>query len=305
MEGLVLGEFLLNLVQTMTLERVSKRLIQSQAPLYKQSEALASLLISKQTEPLQSFISKYGSITDVNHAYQIQNGMSSILESEHGYTRKGWKIGCTAPNIQAMFGINEPFIGPFYDLWTEPNSAKQKDITVGVEAEWVFKIGETLNIENKNNIELSDIYPLIECVYPGYELIELRMVHETDVFKTPIQYLISDMAWTGGVVIGDKMDCKDLGCESWMKYDTDKLREARVTAYVDGKEVGVGEGKQILGSPFNSILFLYNKLLAEGRTVQEGELISTGTATGLNVMEKGQTARSVFSDIGEVQFKFV
>eukprot|EP01084_Bolivina_argentea_P177156 306415_1 len=294
------------------LHQVSKRFIQKSYS--RQSEALASLLISqKSAENFDSFVQKYGAITDINHGYEIQNEMCSILESQHGFIKQGYKIGCTAPNIQAMFGINKPFCGPFYHKWIQNDISKtlskEKQLTLGIEAEWIFKIGDTLNINNKTDIELTDIYPLIECAYPGYELIDLRILKD-NIFSTPIQYLISDLAWTGGVVIGKQSTIKDLGYNSWKEYDEHKLRESKVIAYVGDnitnmKEVGIGYGKQILESPFNSIQFLYQHLLKQGKTVENGSLIATGTATGLNILEQNQIGKAVFDDLGTVQFQLV
>jgi len=289
------------------------------------SAAIASLIDSSQTQSLQAFQEAYGEIKSVEEAYEIQRGVATILESEYDdkYQRQGYKVGGTASNIKSIWGISDPFLSPLYSVWhCVANHAveKQKELTRGVECEFVFKIGATLDPQHLNaqttNLSLDDIYPLVECVLPGFELIDPRIVYDANIgrddeqyntanFKIPIEYLIADLCWTGGIVVGSESRLNDLGYVSWKEYDEQELREAAVEVYLNGDQMGIGYGREVLGSPFNSLLHLYNELLKQGQTIREGEYVSTGTCTGNTFLKEKDSVEGVFENIGDVELKLL
>ena len=121
----------------------------------------------------------------------------------------------------------------------------------------------------------------------------------------PIQYLVADLCWTGGIVVGPASTVYDLKHASWKQYDQEELQRAAVELYVNGDQKGIGYGREVMGSPFNSLLSVYRFLLAKGETLKEGEYVSTGTVTGCTFMQKGDTAEGVFENLGDVELKLV
>lgn len=272
----------------------------------RQSAALVSLIESQQTQPLSAFIDAVGTINTIDDAMQIQSKVSSILESEFPdkYQRMGYKVGNTSSLS------SDPFYGPFYNFWRcRGNEVKQKEqgLTVAVEAEFVFRIRSTLNIDGRDEIKMEDIYPLIDAVLPGMELIDRRIVSDEHSLSSniPMEYVVADLCSTGGVVVGTELSISDLGYRSWKEYDEGELRDAAVEIYVDNEQKGIGYGREVMGSPLNSLLFVYNALLKKGETIKEGQYVTTGTMIGQTLLEKGQSAESVFENVGDVEIKLV
>lgn len=303
------------------MQYVSKRFASKKKATKKEiaqkSASIASLIDSQKSQTLESFIDTNGSITNVTDAYKIQQSVSKILESEHGekYQRLGYKIGATSANIQSKFKITEPFVSPFYNILRSVNNQtaeKPQTLTVGVESEFIFKIGTTLNLDTFSNddaLTLDDIYPLIHSIYPGFELIEPRIINKENdnasLLELPVEYLIADLCWTGGCVVGSESNLRDFGYRSWKEYHEQECRDAAVEIYVNSEQKGIGYGREVIGSPFNALLFVYNYLKANGETVQEGQYVSTGTVTGCTFLKKEDVAEAVFENIGDVEFKLV
>ena len=282
----------------------------------KHVKGLVDLIQSQKCETMDVFIDKYGPIKNINDAYDIQNNVCKILE-QNDETQFGYKIGGTAQNVRDIWNISEPFISPFYNVWHYLNNQtveKEKGLTLGVESEFVFKIGTELNIDDKKGqqLTLDDIYPLIDCVYPGYELIEPRIVYKDNadelnrgILNLPIEILIADLCWTGGIVIGQESGLSDVGYSSWKEYDEKECRDAAVEIYINNQQEGIGYGREVLDSPFNSLLYVYNQLLKNEQTIKQGQYVTTGTVTGCVFLDKGDTAESVFENIGDVELKLV
>jgi len=270
----------------------------------RQSAALVALIQSQQTQSVSAFIDANGPISTMDEAMEIQSKVATTLEAEYPDTfkRMGYKVGGTnGPSP-------EPFYGPFYDFWRcRGNEVKEKEqgLTVAVESEFVFRIKSTLNIEGMDEITMDDVYPLIDVVFPGLELLDPRIVADDDGKPIPLQYAVSDLCSTGGVVVGSESRLSDLGYRSWKEYDEQELREAAVEVYVDGDQQGIGYGREVMGSPLNALLFVYNALLKKGETIQEGQYVTTGTMTGKTFLDKGQSVEAVFENIGDVELKLV
>ena len=272
----------------------------------RQSAALVSLIESQQTQPLSAFIDAVGTINTMDDAMQIQSKVSSILESEFPdkYQRIGYKVGNTSSSS------SDPFYGPFHNFWRcRGNEVKQKEqgLTVAVESEFVFRIRSTLNIDGRDEIKMEDIYPLIDAVLPGMELIDRRIVSDEGSLSSniPMEYVVADLCSTGGVVVGTELSISDLGYRSWKEYDEAELRDAAVEIYVDNEQKGIGYGREVMQSPLNALLFVYNALLKKGETIKEGQYVTTGTMIGQTLLKKGQSAESVFENVGDVENKLV
>eukprot|EP01083_Nonionella_stella_P180601 644440_1 len=294
------------------LQRISTRFASTKKSktIDKQSAALVSLIETQQTQSVDSFIDANGPIKNIQDAYKIQQNVSKILESEYGdkYEPFGYKVGLTASNVRSIWNMSEPVVSPFYNIFHGGNNRtveKPQGLTIAIEAEFVFRIGETLNIESMDAVALDDVYPLIDCVYPGFELVDPHIIENESLFKVPIEYLISDLCWSGGLVIGSESRLRDLNCFSWKEYDDKELKDAAVELYVNNDQKGIGYGREVYDSPFNALLFVYNHLLKQAKTVKEGQYVTTGSVTGVTFVEKNDIAEGVFENIGDVELKLV
>mmetsp|Transcript_13389 Transcript_13389/g.20234 ORF Transcript_13389/g.20234 Transcript_13389/m.20234 type:complete len:312 (+) Transcript_13389:44-979(+) len=285
----------------------------------KQSAALVSLIENGETDTADDFVANYGSIDDINVAYNVQQNVCNILENEYNdkYQVQGYKIGGTSGAVQSMWNLSQPVYSPFYSL-QRCRSNTTVEITskrsIGVESEFVFRIGQTLNLDHVqgNELSLDEIYPLIASIHPGFEIIEPRIVYDhsdasnQSVFKVPAPLLVADLCWTGGVVIGPENRLNDVGYASWKAYDEQELRDLAVELYVNNEQNVIGYARDVMqSSPFVALLSLYNYLLKQGQTIQEGQYVATGTVTGCTLLPRDTVCESVFENIGDVEVKLV
>jgi 2-keto-4-pentenoate hydratase len=79
----------------------------------------------------------------------------------------------------------------------------------------------------------------------------------------------------------------------------DALADAVVVARVDGDEVGRGTGAEVLGHPLEALAWLTR----QGCALVAGDLVSTGTCTGIAPIINGQRAEADFGPFGRVGFR--
>ncbi|ETO14224.1 putative hydratase [Reticulomyxa filosa] len=258
---------------------------------------------------------KASNSSDLSTAYFLQDTFTELLSKEHGKTVYGWKIGCTSKAVQTMFKLTQPTIAPYFDLFE--NGAKlSKDQNVkrhGIEAEFAFQminLDKVLLSNTKKTWTESDIVQCIESVHPVFEVIASRFLDES-IVKIDVACLVADLFCSGGIVKGiyhtqQQQRGKQSSPEHW-KF----LEEMRVDLFVDDQLVKTGHGKDVLGSPINALVWFFNYLKNTNNGLQKiqqlnGKLISTGTCTGLTVLEKGQTAVARFgNNFGSVSVTFV
>ncbi len=73
----------------------------------------------------------------------------------------------------------------------------------------------------------------------------------------------------------------------------------------DGEAVADGVGANALGDPLNVLEWTANHLSALGDGIRAGEVVSTGTCTGLTPIAPGETLVADFGDLGRVEVRFV
>src|SRR5262249_41777714 len=88
---------------------------------------------------------------------------------------------------------------------------------------------------------------------------------------------------------------------AWRGLD---LKALPVSATVDGALRGHGTGSRALGDPMAVMVWLANQQSARGRGLLAGEIVSTGTCTGLDAVRPGQMARAEFGGLGIVEVTF-
>lgn len=111
----------------------------------------------------------YGKLS-IDDAYRVQLGL--IERRIAGNERQiGWKVGLTAPAIQAQFGFHEPVFGCV--LETRPSGfafGAGELISPGFENELCMRLRADLS----GDVSLDQARAAIDAVYPALEIIETR-----------------------------------------------------------------------------------------------------------------------------------
>src|SRR5262249_30281830 len=82
------------------------------------------------------------------------------------------------------------------------------------------------------------------------------------------------------------------------------FRSHRVAMTINGAARGAGTGDRALGDPLNVLLWLANPQSGAGRGLISGEIVSTGTCTGLDPVAPGDRVRADFGGLGTVEISF-
>jgi 2-keto-4-pentenoate hydratase len=212
----------------------------------------------------------------------------------------GWKAGATAVPVQQKFGLDQPFLGPVfastvmmspatvsatvYDLRTPAAGAKR---SVAVEVEFAFRLGRDLAPRSGGYSE-AEVLDAVEAMVPAIEIITPRF--ESIPFGSAGEAL-ADCGLNGGIVLGTPI-------ADWRGIDFPAHATSLV---VDGKTVVEGTGALVLGNPLKSLVWLVNGAGRLGHALARGQVLTTGSMTGIYHVELGSLAVGDFGRFGKVE----
>lgn len=225
----------------------------------------------------------------VDDGMAIQNALAALW----GLDVAGWKIGAASEAAMEMLGADAPFPGRVfapYLLESPANVAAGALHKCAVECEFAFRLGRDLGPRD-GDYTMEDIRDAVAMAYPAIELINDYWVNGLEL---GIAHIIADNGSNGALVLGSPI-------EDWRDRD---LAAQSATLSIDGAEAATGTGAAILGHPLNTLVWLANDLTQRGITMREGEVITTGTMTGMTPCEPGATAVGDYGDLGSVRVTF-
>lgn len=226
----------------------------------------------------------------MDQAYALQDAFMRIWREPVA----GWKVGATAEKVQELYGVSEPFYGPFYAPTTFSSPARLEAASFGhlcIESEFAFRFASTL-AARESAYGREEILDAVEAVLPVFEIVSPRF---DTLLQDRVALAAADCGMNGGFVLGE--DCAD-----WRALD---LAAHPVRLTVDGEMKGEGTGANAFGHPFNVLDWFVNALSRRGIDLNAGEIVSTGTCTGIVYLEQGQTARADYGALGAIEVTFV
>lgn len=206
----------------------------------------------------------------------------------------GWKVGATAPKVQQVYGVDEPFYGPFYepDVYASPahpNASRFGHLCI--ECEFAFRFARALPPRDEKYTR-EEILDAVDVLIPAFELISPRF---DTLLQDNVALAAADCGLNGGLVLGEP-------CEGWRQLD---LASHSVVLTVDEVKIAEGTGANVLGHPYNVLEWLADALRKRGLGLKAGEIVSTGTCTGFHYIEPGQMAVADYGEIGRIEVTFV
>lgn len=246
-------------------------------------------------------------LCDIRTGNRLVSGLEGLTPStmQDGYSlqdaflrkwkakRHGWKVGATAEKVQKVYGVTEPFCGPFFepDCYASPATPLASDFGhLCIESEFAFRFGKDLPARDKN-YERDEIVDAVSAVLPAFELISPRF---DTLLQDRVALAAADCGLNGGFVLGEETS-------DWRNVD---YAEHKVTLTIAGELAAEGTGANVLGHPFNVLDWLVNHLNRRGITLKAGEIVSTGTCTGFIHIERGQEAVADFGALGQIAVTF-
>ena len=224
----------------------------------------------------------------IDMAYRVQLGLLD-RHRERGERHAGWKVGLTAPVIQAQFGVTEPVFGFLLESGHRESGA-------------VFRFDELIQPGFENELCLTVGIPLagpgvtperaraaITRVEPAFEIIETR-----GDFRGDLPLALTDNAQQKAFVTGPGTALP----AGWTPART------TVEVLVNGRVVEQTAGGHAAGDPVAAVAWLANRLAAFGRRVEPGARIMAGSFTRQYPISRGDRLETRFVPFGAVRASF-
>ena len=222
-------------------------------------------------------------------AYAIQETIVALS----GMPRCGYKVGSTSKEAQQLLGTDEPGAGVLLSAFVHDSPARVALVPrhmPAVEGEFAFRMGRDLPARNLP-YRPDEIITAVNGVAGAIEVVGTR-------FAGGLQGKGGLLTTAdGGVNIA-------LATGRWAEFHGQDFRSHAVVMAINGVEKGAGTGSRALGDPLEVLLWLANHLSSRGMGLRKGDIVSTGTCTGLDAVHPGDVVRADFGTLGLVEIAF-
>jgi 2-keto-4-pentenoate hydratase len=222
----------------------------------------------------------------LDEAYAVQTAVAALS----GAPRRGWKVGSTSAEAQRLLGVDEPSSAPLLAPFVHDSPASltlPPGQWAAVEGEFALRLGHALPPRDAP-YAMADIAAAIDAVAPAIELVGSR--------------------FEGGLPgMGRLLTTADCGVSialvtgPWTAFAKQDLRIHPVAISINAAPAGAGTGARALGDPLNVLLWLTNHLSERGIGLEPGQIVATGTCTGLVPVGPGDVIRADFGALGAVE----
>jgi 2-keto-4-pentenoate hydratase len=226
---------------------------------------------------------------DEDAAYRVAALVAQTIE-ERGSV---WKIGATALDNLRDLGASQPIYGRVAAGAVRPSLCRLRfaDLMTPVdECEFAFVLADDLPVRAEP-WSADNLSERIAALHPAIEVGERRIARTHPV---PIAALIADASAAGHLVLGAAVP-------DWRRHD---LAAATVALRIDGVEHRRGSGREVLGHPLTALVWLANRRAAEGTPLRGGDIVTTGSCTGMTLIAPGTTHTADFGPLGQVEVAF-
>jgi len=160
----------------------------------------------------------------------------------------------------------------------------------GLEAEFALRLAAPLP-PRARPYRLADLRRSVDAVFPAIEVVGPRW---SAGLGAGLPSLVADQGANAALVLGAKL----------RGGPTLDLRAMPVAMEVDGTVVGRGSGADVMGDPWAALLWLVNHRRRRGG-LAAGQIVTTGTCTGLFRAPAAAKVRALFAGRNAVELAFV
>ena len=175
---------------------------------------------------------------------------------------------------------------PFMGLKVTPGAFPGANRVLGVEAEIAFRFATTPKTKGKN-------VDVAATVGEAFVLIELCETRFSNWEEAPPLCRLADFQSHGGFVLGS-------GTRDWRGIDFSKQA---VELSVNGKSVASRSGSHPSGNPLALAEWAAAHCFERGMPLAAGDIVTTGTWTGLTPVAPGDEVVARFDGIGEATLR--
>jgi 2-keto-4-pentenoate hydratase len=161
---------------------------------------------------------------------------------------------------------------------------------MAIESEFAYRLAHDLPARSQP-YSREEIVAAIDALIPASEIVGTRFAQ---VPYGDSGSVVADCMLNAAMVLGTPIT-------DWRGLDIPR-HPVRLT--IDGVVKGEGTGSDALGDPRNVLDWVVNQLRAGGIGLEKGQILSTGTCTGIIPFARGQTAIADFGALGRVEVCF-
>ncbi len=160
---------------------------------------------------------------------------------------------------------------------------------IGIEAEIAYRLGADLPGDRPYTED--EVAAAIEGMLPAIELVDTRLA---DHGAASALWKLADNQINGGLVTGAL-------ATDWRPFEP---RSQPVQLEIDGTIVAEGRGGNTAGDPFRLLVWLVNHCGAHCGGLRRGQIVTTGSLTGLRFVAPGARVRAMLEGLGQVAVTF-
>ena len=229
----------------------------------------------------------------------VPNGLSiadgyvvqAAVFAARGKPLSAWKIGLTNKAAQRGKGTDSPAAGRLSADAMFPSGARIAPPAgeLYVEGELVVELATDL-LPAMAPFDPDKIASVTGRVHAGIEVVTTRFVTS----ELPIGALIADNCMADRLIIGEML------ATGWKP----QLADIPVALDINGHPVAVGSTSAVMGNPLFAVAWLANWLAEQGLGLTRGQLISSGTCTGITEAAAGDMVAVRFPGFGSATVHF-
>ena len=226
-------------------------------------------------------------------AYAVQCELHERLVSDFG-RQVGYKIGCTTRVMQGYLQIDEPCAGTLRAITVAQGTGEFRCADLhapGVECEIAVRLGADLPMAG-SAYRQEDVAAAVEEAMAAIEVVDNRY---RDLWGMGAWSLAADDFVNAGAVLGPPVGPRVHG----------DLGAIAGTLSLDGRVVGRGHGRDILGHPMAALAWLANTLPAHGRSLKAGDVVLLGSVVQTAWLQGPCRVTVTFDTLGTADATFV
>jgi 2-keto-4-pentenoate hydratase len=189
--------------------------------------------------------------------------------------------------MQKLCGVGEPCYGAIFAREVHHSRAELAAADycrLGVETEIAFRLGADL----PQGGDPHEVATAIESSMAAIELIEDLGY---DYKQLDAAAMVAGNVWNAGVVLGTPV----AGCRN------QDLARATARLSINGREIGSGNGGDVMGHPLNALAWLADKLAAAGTPLRRGMIVMTGSMVPIQYPAAGDRVLIEVTGLGTAE----
>lgn len=238
--------------------------------------------------PVEPVRERFAAAT-IADAYAIQESNTALWVAQ-GRVPVGAKIGLTAKSVQKQLGVDQPDFGVlFADMEVLDGDSVPAGAVIQpkVEAEVAFVMARTPLV---GRLTTAELISSVAYALPAIEIVDSRIAN----WDIRIVDTVADNASSGLFVLGTRP----------VTLDAVDLRLCGMVLEKNGDQVSFGAGAACLGHPLHALGWLARTMAANGRPLQEGDVVLSGALGPMVSVVSGDFVEARIEGLGSVRVNF-